>query len=67
MIDCNLERGGSFEIGRPRSRVWKNFGRSWTREVGGLENRAIFTLRGRRKRGFSISKIALATRLASAK
>ena len=22
--------GGSFEIGRPKSRGWKNFGRRWT-------------------------------------
>ena len=27
-----------FEIGRQRSRGWMNFGRSWTREVGSLEN-----------------------------
>ena len=26
------------EIGRPRSRRWNNFGRRWTRAVGGLEN-----------------------------
>ena len=31
-----------FEIGRPRSRGWKNFGCRWTREVGGLENWTIF-------------------------
>ena len=30
--------GGPFEIGRPRSRGWKNFGRRWTRWVGVLEN-----------------------------
>ena len=30
------ERGGGlFEGGRPRSREWKNFGRRWTRRVGG--------------------------------
>ena len=29
---------GSFEIGRPRSKGWKNVGHSWTRGVGGLEN-----------------------------
>ena len=34
--------GGSFEIGRPRSRGWKNFGCSWTRGMGGLENWTIF-------------------------
>ena len=26
--------GGSFEIGRPRSSEWKNFGRRWTRDWG---------------------------------
>ena len=35
-------RGGSFEIGHPRSRGWNDFGRSWTRGVGGLENWIIF-------------------------
>ena len=25
--------GGSFEIGRPMSKGWKNFRRSWTTEV----------------------------------
>ena len=34
--------GGSFEIGLPRSRGWKKFGRRWIREVGGLENWTIF-------------------------
>ena len=34
--------GGSFEIGHPRSRGWNDFGRSWTRGVGGLENWIIF-------------------------
>ena len=34
--------GGSLEIGRPRSRGWKNFGRRWTGVVGGLENWTIF-------------------------
>ena len=30
------ERGGGlFEGGRPRSKEWKNFGRRWTRRVGG--------------------------------
>ena len=30
------ERGGGlFEGERPRSREWKNFGRRWTRRVGG--------------------------------
>ena len=33
---------GSFEIWRPRSRGLKNFGRSWIREVGGLENLSVF-------------------------
>ena len=32
------EGGGSFEIGFPRSRGWKNFGGRWTAGVGGLEN-----------------------------
>ena len=31
-----------FEIGPPRSRRWKNFGRNWTREMGDLENWTIF-------------------------
>ena len=26
---------GSFEIGRPSLRGWRNFGLRWTREVGG--------------------------------
>ena len=26
------------KIGRPKSRGWKNFGRLWTRGVGGLKN-----------------------------
>ena len=30
--------GSSFEIGRPRSRGWKNSVRRWRRGVGGLEN-----------------------------
>ena len=34
--------GSSFEIGRPRSRGWINFGRRWTRGVRGLENWTIF-------------------------
>ena len=34
--------GGSFEIGRPSSRMWKNFGRRWTWGMGGLENWTIF-------------------------
>ena len=29
---------GSLEVGRPRSRGWKNFGRRWIRRVRGLEN-----------------------------
>ena len=34
--------GGLFEIGRPRSKRWRKFGRRWTSEVGGLENWTIF-------------------------
>ena len=34
--------GRSLEIGRPRWRRWKNFGRRWTRGVLGLENWIIF-------------------------
>ena len=34
--------GSSFEIGHPRSRGRKNFGRRWTRGVRGLENWTIF-------------------------
>ena len=30
--------GVSFKIGHPRSREWKNFGRRWTRGVGGSWN-----------------------------
>ena len=37
-----LKRGSSFEIGRPGSTSWKNFGHRWTREVGDLENWTIF-------------------------
>ena len=33
---------GSFEIGLPRSRGWKNFGRRSTRGVVGLEKWTIF-------------------------
>ena len=33
---------GSFEIGRAKSRGWKNVGRRWTRGVRGLENWTIF-------------------------
>ena len=33
---------GLFEIGRPRSRGWKNFGRKWTRGVRGLKNWTTF-------------------------
>ena len=29
------KRGGSFQIGRPMSKGWKNFGRSWTRGMEG--------------------------------
>ena len=29
--------GGSFEIGRPRSKGWKDFGVRWTRGVGVLK------------------------------
>ena len=42
MIGYHLEREGSFEIGRPGSREWKNFGRRWRRGLGGLENWTIF-------------------------
>ena len=35
-------KGVSFDIGRPRSRGWKNFGCGWIRGVGGLENWTIF-------------------------
>ena len=34
--------GGSFEIGRARSRGWKNFAQRWTRGVEALENWRIF-------------------------
>ena len=34
--------GGSFEIGRPRSKEWKHFGRRSTIGVGDLENWTIF-------------------------
>ena len=38
-----LERvGGSFRIGRPRSRVWKHFGHRWTEGVGCLKNLTVF-------------------------
>ena len=36
------EGEGSFEIGRPRSRGWKNIERRWKRGLGGLENWTIF-------------------------
>ena len=35
-------QGFSFEIGRPRSRGWKSFGRRWTRGVGSFENWTVF-------------------------
>ena len=35
VIICRGKGGGSFEIGRPRSTGWKDFGRKWTRGVGG--------------------------------
>ena len=48
-VDCkmrtnwlSLAKGGWFEIRRPKSRGWKNFGRRWKREVGGPENWTIF-------------------------
>ena len=42
LIDwLSFGEGGSFEIGHPKSRAWKNFGRKWT-EDGGLENLTIF-------------------------
>ena len=31
------ETGGSFEVGRPTLRAWKNFGGIWTRGVGVLK------------------------------
>ena len=34
--------GRLFEIGRPWSRRWKNFGSRWTRGMWGLENWPIF-------------------------
>ena len=35
LIDwLSFREGGSFEIGRPRSRGWKSFGRRWTRGWG---------------------------------
>ena len=37
-----IGRRGSFEIGRPVSRRWKNFGQRWTRGLGALENWTIF-------------------------
>ena len=48
MIGYHLERnggegGGSFEIERPRSKGWKNFGSRWIRGVGGLKNLTIFS------------------------
>ena len=39
-VGGGLEGGGSFETGRPRSRGWKNFGK--TRGVGGLKNWTFF-------------------------
>ena len=35
LIDYHLERGGSPEIGHPRSRGLKSFGRKWARGLGG--------------------------------
>ena len=37
-----MERGRSFEVGRPRSRGRKDFGRGRTRGVGSVENWTIF-------------------------
>ena len=42
LIGYHFKKGGSFEIGCSRS-GWRNFGRRWTRGVGGLENWTIFT------------------------
>ena len=36
------EEGGLFEIGRRRSRWWKNIGPRWARGMRGLENSTIF-------------------------
>ena len=36
LVIISRGREGSSEIGRPKSRGWKNFGRSWTRGVGGI-------------------------------
>ena len=36
------EGRGLFQIGHPRSRVWKNYWRRWTRGMGDLENWTIF-------------------------
>ena len=41
-IVCLRGWRGPFKITRPRSKNWKNFERRWTREVGSLENQAIF-------------------------
>ena len=36
LIDwLSFGEGSSFDIGRPRSRGWKNFGRIWTKGGGG--------------------------------
>ena len=42
MVIIWRRRIGSLEIRRPRSRGLKNFGRRWTRKVGGLENLTVF-------------------------
>ena len=42
MIGYHLEREIGGEIERPSSKGWKNFGRSWTRGLMGLENWTIF-------------------------
>ena len=34
MIGYHLEDGGSSEIERPKSRRWKNLGRTWTKGGG---------------------------------
>ena len=34
-------KGVSFDIGRPRSRGWKNFGCGWIRGVGGRGSRKL--------------------------
>ena len=42
MVIIRRRTGGSLEIGRPRSKESKNFGRRWARGTGGLGNSTIF-------------------------